>query len=377
MTTVRDHFFSRLKRKMEENLELQGKKTVIVAHSMGSTVFLYFLKWVEATGPGYGNGGADWVERHVEAFSSIAGTFLGVPKAMSALLSGEMRDTVELPPAAAYVLEKFFSRQERARLFRNWPGSACMMIKGGEAVWGNTTHAPDDEEGHDHTHGQLYSFRPKRPYLDSPHDAGSDPLDGRNLSASEAQTWLLQHAPSAWQQMLQTNYSNGIEYDAEQIKRNDADPTKWTNPLEVRLPHAPSMKIYCLYGAGKPTERSYWYERGPYEKDEASIEGQAAVCADCATPEEANNILQGRQNDTGVSEVPKLDFPTGRKSWIDSSVSSEKTNPKVRAGCKMGDGDGTVSLLSLGAMCAEGWNRKRYNPANSECDVFRLTWWRT
>lgn len=29
----------------------------------------------------------------------------------------------------------------------------------------------------------------------------------------------------------------------------------------------------------------------------------------------------------------------------------------------MGEGDGTVSLLSLGAMCAEGWKRKLYNPA--------------
>lgn len=29
---------------------------------------------------------------------------------------------------------------------------------------------------------------------------------------------------------------------------------------------------------------------------------------------------------------------------------------------KIGEGDGTVSLVSLGAMCAEGWKRKRWNP---------------
>ena len=29
----------------------------------------------------------------------------------------------------------------------------------------------------------------------------------------------------------------------------------------------------------------------------------------------------------------------------------------------MGEGDGTVSLLSLGAMCVEGWKHKRWNPA--------------
>lgn len=35
---------------------------------------------------------------------------------------------------------------------------------------------------------------------------------------------------------------------------------------------------------------------------------------------------------------------------------------QVRNGVKIGEGDGTVSLLSLGAMCAEGWKRKRWNP---------------
>ena len=66
---------------------------------------------------------------------------------MSAFLSGEMKDTVELNPAGAYgrnvssafntriehvsVLEKFFSRKERQKLFRGWAGSASMWIKVG------------------------------------------------------------------------------------------------------------------------------------------------------------------------------------------------------------------------------------------------------
>lgn len=36
---------------------------------------------------------------------------------------------------------------------------------------------------------------------------------------------------------------------------------------------------------------------------------------------------------------------------------------QVRNGVKLGEGDGTVSLLSLGAMCVDGWKRKRWNPA--------------
>jgi phospholipid:diacylglycerol acyltransferase len=33
------------------------------------------------------------------------------------------------------------------------------------------------------------------------------------------------------------------------------------------------MKIYCLYGYGKETERSYWYMQGEYEQDESRSDG--------------------------------------------------------------------------------------------------------
>lgn len=46
-----------------------------------------------------------------------------------------------------------------------------------------------------------------------------------------------------------------------------------------------------------------------------------------------------------------------------SVVSDKNTFFQVRNGVKMGEGDGTVSLLSLGAMCVEGWKRPRWNPA--------------
>lgn len=65
---------------------------------------------------------------------------------MTAFLSGEMKDTVQMNPAGAYgiyfkpchpwhnvelyqVLERFFSRKERQKLFRSWAGSASLWIK--------------------------------------------------------------------------------------------------------------------------------------------------------------------------------------------------------------------------------------------------------
>lgn len=99
--------------------------------------------------------------------SSVIGTYsghadgragrllIGVPKAMSALLSGEMRDTVEINQAAVYLLERFFSRSERAKLFRTWAGSASMMLKGGNDVWGTSDGAPDDFNNSTLTGGNL------------------------------------------------------------------------------------------------------------------------------------------------------------------------------------------------------------------------------
>ena len=46
--------------------------------------------------------------------------------------------------------------------------------------------------------------------------------------------------------MLASNWSFGFAESEEEIVKNDGDPRKWTNPLETRLPNAPSMGIYCV-----------------------------------------------------------------------------------------------------------------------------------
>ncbi|KAF7980834.1 hypothetical protein HWV62_36468 [Athelia sp. TMB] len=315
----RDGYFSRLKSTIEGFKTRQGKKVVLAAHSMGSTVVL----WVES--PAHGGGGPGWVDAHVEALVAIAGTHLGVAKAMSAFLSGEMKDTVEINPAGAYVLERFFSRRERQKLFRSWAGSASMWIKGGEDVWGDAAGAPDDIAGAAQTHGELISFRANA-------SAAAADFDDRNMTATEAGAWILQHTPAYFQKMLATNYSFGIERDEAALKANDGDHTKWTNPLEHR------------------------YTRGPNQFDDNLAEASSPVCAAA---------------DTNCTS-PSLELPLARNSWIDAEYTDDGTLPKVRNGVKFGDGDGTVSLLSLGAMCVEGWKRPRWNPAGIPVTTIEL-----
>ncbi|KAF8589534.1 phospholipid/diacylglycerol acyltransferase [Ramaria rubella] len=350
---VRDGYFSRLKTTIEGFKQREGRKVVIAAHSMGSTVspicdhgcaiyhpFSCSLKWVEAEG--YGNGGTAWVDDHIEAFVSVAGTHL--PKAMTAFLSGEMKDTVEVNPAGAYVLERFFSRKERAKLFRSWAGSASMWIKGGTSIWGNATWAADDLQNATQSHGHFVAFRA----INGANDPGTN-----NLTVDEASDFILGHTPSSFQRMMAMNYSFGIERDSVSLAKNDQDHTKWTNPLEIRLPYAPSMRIYCVYGHGKDTEASLpdaiMYTRGAYEYDDNS--NADAIDSTCTNSTECS------------SPRPPLDMPLSRKSWIDIEVSDEKAIPKIKNGVRIGEGDGTVALVSLGAMCVEGWKRPRWNPA--------------
>lgn len=62
-----------------------------------------------------------------------------------------------------------------------------------------------------------------------------------------------------------------------------------------------------------------------------------------------------------------------RSSWIDSSINIDTKSPKVKNGVKIGEGDGTVSLLSLGAMCVEGWKHKRWNPGNVQVTTVEVS----
>ena len=52
-----------------------------MSHSWGDNVFRAFMRWAAANDP-------EWVERHVASYVNIAGPVLGVPKAITALLSG-------------------------------------------------------------------------------------------------------------------------------------------------------------------------------------------------------------------------------------------------------------------------------------------------
>ncbi|KAF3763707.1 LACT-domain-containing protein [Cryphonectria parasitica EP155] len=308
----RDQYFTRLKLHIESAVLGWNQKVVLISHSMGSQVLFYFFHWV-ASQEG-GRGGDSWVEDHVDSWINISGCMLGAVKGIPAVLSGEMKDTAQLNAFAVYGLEKFLSKEERADIFRAMPGISSMLPIGGDAVWGNLSWAPDDQPGQISSYGSFLNFRRGVNWT----------VPEKNMTVSNAMDFLLNTTEDWYQAQIRGSFSHGIARTTAEVEANEKDFRKWINPLETRLPLAPSLKVYCFYGVGKSTERGYYYR----------------------TPD--------------ISSTLNITIDTGLIHGV------------VDHGVIMGEGDGTVNLLSSGYMCNRGWQMKRYNPAGVKVTVVEM-----
>lgn len=326
----RDGYFSKLKGQVETTYKLNGQKSYLVGHSMGVQIIIYFMKWVEAEGELYGNGGKDWCSKYLAGIVNISGTVLGTPKAIPALMSGEMKDTVQLNQLAVYGLEKFFSKKERVEMLRTFGGVPSMIPKGGDAIWGNLTQSPDDRTNQPHsndsdvsvedfkneTFGPFIRYHARKSNASS--ITGIDD-DSKDFTMTESIEVLFKESPDWFAKRVKEQYSFGIAKTSEELEVNNQDHSKWSNPLEITLPNAPDMKIFCFYGVGNPTERAYTY----------------------------------KEDDTN--------------SGLPFVIDTESKNPVF-----FGDGDGTVSLMTH-TMCHE-WQKEgtRFNPSNIQVKVVEI-----
>ena len=307
---IRDRYFTKLKQQVELTYGLSGEKVCLVGHSMGSQIIFYFLKWAEAKGEFYGNGGPGWTDKYVGSFVNVAGTLLGAPKTVPALISGEMKDTIQLNALAMYGLEKFFSRKERLDLIRTWGGVPSMVPKGGNLIWGDMATSVEDS-----LHNNTASFGN---FIRFDRFLNNSMLN-QNLTMEDSIEVMLELSPEWLQKRVKDQYSFGYAKNAKEMKKNAFHHSHWSNPLEVPLPHAPDLKIYCIYGVNNPTERAYAYKE---------------------------------QSDSDV---------------LNMTIDYESTQPVFFT-----DGDGTVPLMTH-AIChkwAEGVSP--YNPAGSNVTIVEI-----
>ncbi|KAF7806780.1 phospholipid:diacylglycerol acyltransferase 1-like [Senna tora] len=379
-TEVRDQTLSRMK----SNIELMvatnnGKKVVVIPHSMGVLYFLHFMKWVEAPAPMGGGGGPDWCAKHIKAVMNIGGPFLGVPKSVAGLFSIEGRDIAVARALAPGFLDKdvfgLQTLQHLMRMTRTWDSTMSMIPKGGDTIWGGLDWSPEGyyncsakkhksnitdsaiqngKESHglvkNPNYGRIISFGKDVAEL---HSSRLELLDfrgahkGRNLAnISHCDVWTEYHemgdegvkAVSDYKAFTADSILHLLDYVAPKMMKrgnehfshgiadNLDDPKYkhykyWSNPLETTLPNAPDIEIYSMYGVGIPTERAYVYK--------------LTAQSECYIPFQ-----------------------------IDASADGGNEYSCLRGGVYSVDGDETVPVLSAGFMCAKGWRGKtRFNPS--------------
>ena len=336
----RDGYFTLLKHRVESFHERTGEKVVIASHSMGANVVHYFMAWVtHSKENGGGGGGEMWVDEHVHAYVNIAGPHLGVSKAASALLSGEMSDTALFMGRFADMLEKFLSRRVRMNLWGTWGSLWAMLPRGGNEVWstgadickelssddpfcseaGNTPFiVMNDTQVHEEIKCKDVSADGQVESTACEDDDDSKPDLIKDLRARDS------HSTDQLLEFLQ-NWGAGNGPDIANAKLHavadrEENPSSrsWHDATVMPLPNAPNLRIYCIYGHGIQTERSFYYRRG-------NMSG----------------------NNETESEPPIV---------MANHVNNEGQN--VSLGVRYSDGDGSVPVLSLGYICADAWQRK-------------------
>jgi len=332
----RDGYLTKLKFSIEAMVKTSGKKVVLTSHSMGSQIVLFFFKWVTTVEKhGGGGGGKDWVEKHIHSLVNIAGPILGVPKAVPALLSGEMKDTAAIMGTMGAMVERIFGRYNRKELWKTWGSLWGMLPKGGDEIWGQAGDITAKESWHYETKERSnYCNNTDFPYLKS----RRDPLIVFDNEGSEGKfrgkKWTIEDTIKYlryWGSELKNNSVHAAQvYKFEAGRRLSKED--WHDPTRTPLPFAPSLKMYCLYGVGIETERAYFYKRAS----------------------------------SGTSDQHLTDHPANEVPFFIDSTVHDPTN-NIKFGTLFSDGDVSVPLVSLGYMCIDGWkNNKKLNPSKVE-----------
>jgi phospholipid:diacylglycerol acyltransferase len=342
----RDGYFSELKMNIELLKKKTGEPVVITGHSMGAQVVLYFLKWVTVDeADGGGGGGSDWVEKNIKDFINISGPLLGVPKSATALLSGEFQDFASLPAVRKLMMEKWLQRKTRYETWNTWGSLFEMLPKGGDLIWETDyepVRSPDNES--------------IKPNIGTETETETDVcIDSATDSANESsqkpeRSTFLTFSEDAWEDVHEFRSSPPRGWTVDEtlayIKKKGAghgdrlygpnNIASWSDPLKTPLPDAPSMKVYCFYGFGIPTERFYSLRK--------TIAGDPGY----------ESYDDGE--DPGTKTLPII---------IDTSVHDPDEN--IIFGSRSVDGDISVPLMSLGYVCADPWRTsKTLNPSGIE-----------
>ncbi|MCH90210.1 phosphatidylcholine-sterol acyltransferase, partial [Trifolium medium] len=148
----------------------------------------------------------------------------------------------------------------------------------------------------------------------------SIPNVGKRKATGRTDLDLLNFVAPKMMKRADAHFSHGIADNLDDPKY--AHYKYWSNPLETKLPDAPNMEVYCLYGVEIPTERSYVHKLSLSDK---------------------------------YKHIP---FQINNSSDVQNGT-------KLQNDVYLVDGDERVNVVSSGFMCAKGWRRRtRFNPSS-------------
>ncbi|KAK1870150.1 hypothetical protein I4F81_012612 [Pyropia yezoensis] len=420
----RDAWFSQLRSVVEVLVARRGIKAALVGHSMGSQWIHYFLKWVVVA-----TGDEQWVANHVGVVVNIAGPFLGVPKTVSAVLSGEMRDTAELGAFSRMVLGKMFGRRgEQPRFFRTLGSLPSMFPVGGVALWryayarlgvpgggaGAVARGAPGEKNHCAVTAVELGLSPdpvivpdrgfpieadllNEPALDA---AALTALTGRNFSFDGALTLLRSVAPR-YTSLVDRYYAldgpHSNRPEATYAKRHTSlappagpgngayyDPAWAAAPLVDPIPAADVAGEAAGVPPGAPFMET---DRAGADADADRSDGDAATEAAAAAREYDDPrtwafplyaplpavpslrvyCLYGVVGDPAATTEVGYHYELSPSGELQINLSATHPPHRLRNGIRTGAGDGTVPLISLGFVCEGPWRvaGHRLNPAGA------------
>ncbi|CCW64584.1 unnamed protein product [Phytomonas sp. EM1] len=249
----RDGIFHNIRSSIMLQYQKFQQRLVVISHSYGALVALDFFKWAEMQEKGFMN-------KYVAYYINVGGTVLGLPKAASALLQGDVKDTLTMPRSARRVLDTFVTQGARYNCTRTW---SCLINM--------LPHGCEEENPH------LWTFS-----------------NGTALGMRELAEIVIQECERS-----------GHTDCARQMRRY----YEILDELPV-LPPAPNTTVVCLYGVNKTTEVGY--------------------------------RIEDTRGSNGI--------------W---NTNMDYNDANTSQGVHLGNGDGTVPLLSLGYMCRapNGWQQ--------------------
>jgi len=115
----RDLFFTLIQGTIEYVFQENGKPVALIGHSTGNRIIQFFLNSMKS------KHGQDWIDKHIATYIALSAPFLGIPRTLRSLVSGDDLG-----------LSNFLPLQLSVDLFRRWGSLPLYLPFGMKYIFG-------------------------------------------------------------------------------------------------------------------------------------------------------------------------------------------------------------------------------------------------